>query len=258
MVRERVTDNWLELSTASGARIKVLGNAHPRSKRLRLTITPGGARVSYPQGTHPARVSAFLRQHADWLERELGEQRQRLKPLSRLNVGRETEMPLRGRQVPLRWSEGPYPRIQRDADDAVVLVLPRLQPRFLPVARGLLAAFLEDRIRRDVGRWMPRYVPQLGHAPTALRVRPMQSQWGSLDTRDRINLDLSLALAPAAALRYVLVHELCHLKVRDHSPRFWRQVGELDPGWEAQRAWLRDHGAELKLQIERLVDDIAD
>lgn len=257
MVRERVTDNWLELSTASGTRIRVLGNVHPRSTRLRLTVTPKGARLTYPRGTHPAQVSAFLRQNADWLERELGSQKQTLKARPQLCVGRATSMPLRGEDVTLDWAEGPYPRVQFE-EGTVTLVLPRLQPRFLPVARGLLAGFLEDRMRRDVSRGLARYVPMLGLAPTALRVRPMQSQWGSLDTRNRINLDLSLALAPPAALRYVLVHELCHLKVRDHSARFWRQVEMLDPHWETQRSWLRENGAALKLDIERLVADIAD
>ncbi|MDA3915011.1 SprT family zinc-dependent metalloprotease [Oleiagrimonas sp.] len=256
MVRERVTNNWLELSTTSGARIRVLCGVHPRAKRLRLTVTPRGARVSYPRGTHPAQISAFLCQHADWLERELGTQRQTRKDHPRLCVGRATRMPLRGEEVILDWGEGPYPRAQFQ-DDTLTLVLPRLQPRFLPVARGLLAGFLEERMRRDVARWMARFVPMLGLAPTALRIRPMQSQWGSLDTRDRINLDLSLALAPPAALRYVLAHELCHLKVRDHSARFWRQVDLLEPHWKIQRDWLRENGTTLKLDIERLVADIA-
>ncbi len=257
MVRERVTGNWLELFTPSGSRIKVLGSPHPRSTRLRLTVAAQGARVSYPYGTHPARVTAFLRENADWLEREIGRLQLARKSRPQLVVGRDTRMPLRGEDVALRWDESPYPRVRRE-EDAVILSLPRLTPRFLPVARGLLAGFLEERMRRDAARWMTRFVPQLGLAPTGLRVRPMQSQWGSLDTRDRINLDLSLALAPPAALRYVLAHEMAHLKVRDHSPRFWRQVGELDPGWDTQRAWLRDEGAALKMEIERLVADIAD
>jgi predicted metal-dependent hydrolase len=122
----------------------------------------------------------------------------------------------------------------------------------------LLASHLEALIRRDVSRWLANYVPQLGLAPTALRIRPMKSLWGSLDTRDRINLDLALALAPPAALRYVLVHELCHLKVRNHSPRFWAQVEHLFPDWREQRHWLRQHGAILKSELDRLIDDVAD
>lgn len=45
---------------------------------------------------------------------------------------------------------------------------------------------------------------------------------------------------------------MCHLKVRSHSPRFWARVGELLPGYQAQRDWLREHGAILKAEMERL------
>lgn len=249
--------DWLELATARGNIIRVLKAAHPRARRLRLTVTPKGARVSYPLGTHAGQVNAFLRSHAEWLERKLDELHLVVKPLPRLRVGYPCEFPLRGEAAALDWAEGPYPRIEAHAG-GLTLTLPRPHTRALPVARGLLAAHLEALIRRDAARWLAHYVPQLGLAPTALRIRPMKSLWGSLDTRDRINLDLALALAPPAALRYVLVHELCHLKVRSHSPRFWACVTQLLPAWHEQRDWLRQHGATLKTELDRLVADVAD
>ena len=73
LVMTRDGTNYLELSTPKGETIMVLRAAHPRARRLRLTVTSGGARVSYPEGTHPAQVFAFLRKHANWLERKLDE-----------------------------------------------------------------------------------------------------------------------------------------------------------------------------------------
>ncbi|WEN15861.1 SprT family zinc-dependent metalloprotease [Rhodanobacter sp. AS-Z3] len=254
---QHLEGDWLELATVGGSLIRVLKSAHPRARRLRLTITPQGARVTYPVGTHPAQVSAFLRTHAEWLEQKLDELHLIVEPLPPLRVGYPCSFPLRGETMSLDWAEGPYPKIEAQAE-GLTLVIPRPHTRALPIARGLLASHLESLIRRDVSRWLAGYVPLLGLAPTSLRIRPMKSLWGSLDTRDRINLDLSLALAPPAALRYVLVHELCHLKVRNHSPRFWNQVENLLPGWREQRDWLRQHGAMLKAELDRLVDDMAD
>ncbi|MEO5812048.1 MAG: YgjP-like metallopeptidase domain-containing protein [Rhodanobacter sp.] len=254
---QHLEGDWLELATGSGSIIRVLKAAHPRARKLRLTVTPNGARVSYPQGTRAGQVNAFLCSHADWLERKLDELHLISKPLPPLRVGHTTDFTLRGETVALGWASGPYPRISA-ADGELTLVIPRPHSRALPVARGLLASHLEGLIRRDVSRWLALYVPLLGLAPTSLRIRPMKSLWGSLDTRDRINLDLALALAPPAALRYVLVHELCHLKVRSHSPRFWTQVTHLLPGWREQRDWLRHHGAILKSELDRLIADVAD
>ena len=249
------TDDWLELPTTSGRTIKVLKAMHPRARRLRLTVTPKGARLSYPRGTHPAQVFAFLREHGQWLERKLEQLQLHGRTPPRLKPGVPTLMPLHGKSVRLVWAEAVNPAITR-TDDTLCLQLPRPWNRTLPIARNLLADHLETEIRRDLARWMPDYVGQLGRAPTDIRIRPMKSLWGSLDSRDRINLDLTLALAPRSALRYVFVHELCHLRVRNHSARFWQRVGELMPDYQVQRDWLRNNGAMLKTEIERLVTEV--
>ncbi|MDI3263188.1 MAG: SprT family zinc-dependent metalloprotease [Fulvimonas sp.] len=252
---QHLEGDWLELTTVRGGSIRVLKSPHPRARRLRLTVTPKGARVSYPQGTHPAQISAFLRSQAEWLERKLAELDLLARPLPPLRVGVPIRFPWRGGTARLDWAEGPFPRVLPAAEGFTV-VIPRPHTRALPMARGLLASHLEAQMRRDVSRWMAAYVPQLGRAPTALRIRPLKSLWGSLDTRDRVNLDLALVLAPPSALRYVLVHELCHLKVRSHAPRFWAEVEKLFPDWREQRAWLRVNGAMLKAELDRLVAEV--
>ncbi len=257
MRQQSSSADWLELATPAGGIVKVLKAVHPRARRLRLTVTARGARLSYPTGTRATQVSAFLRENAGWLERKLTEMRLDAGDVPPLRVGQPTEMPLRGEMVRLGWGEATYPRVEQRGR-TLRLMIPRPHTRALPIAHGLLAAFLESSMHADLSRWLARYVPRLGLAPTAVRIRPMKSMWGSLDTRDRINLDLALALAPPAALRYVLVHELCHLKVRNHSPAFWQRVGRLCPDYVTQRDWLRENGAMLKAQMDRLIADVAD
>jgi predicted metal-dependent hydrolase len=244
-------NSYLELPTPAGDTIKVLRKSHPRARRLRLTVTSGGARVTYPEGTHPAQVFAFLRKHGEWLERKLDELNLGSQPPP-LKPGAATVIPLRGETTRLSWRDGPYPHIEQ-IGDRLVLTLPRPHRRALEAARGLLHSYLEAQVRRDVSRWLARYCPLLGLAPTAVRVRPLKSLWGSLDTRDRVTLDLALALAPPAALKYVVVHELCHLRIRSHSPRYWALVESLLPDWKDQREWLRLNGQALKAELNRLV-----
>lgn len=244
-------NTYLELATQTGDTIKVLRRSHPRARRLRLTVTPSGARVTYPEGTHPAQVFAFLRKHGEWLERKLDELNLGSQPPP-LKVGSATVMPLRGETTRLSWRDGPYPHIQH-AEDRLIISLPRPHRRAPEAARALLRSFLEAQMRRDVSRWLARYTPELNMAPTGIRVRPLKSLWGSLDTRDVVTLDLALALAPPAALRYVLVHELCHLRIRNHSKRFWNLVESLYPEWGEQRDWLRLHGQALKAELARLI-----
>lgn len=248
-------NSYLELPTPTGKLIKVRRLCHPRARRMRLTVTSGGARVTYPVGTHPASIAAFLRQHGEWLERKLGELKLGDQP-EPLKPGVTTLFPLRGEPTRLSWREGAYPRIEH-TPNRLVVVMPKAHRREQDAARGLLKSWLDAQLRKDVSRWLGRYVPLLGLAPTALRVRPMKSLWGSLDTRDRVTLDLALALAPPAVLKYVLVHELCHLRVRSHSPRFWKLVESFLPHWREQRDWLRINGQSIKCELDRLVNERA-
>jgi predicted metal-dependent hydrolase len=54
-------------------------------------------------------------------------------------------------------------------------------------------------------------------------------------------------MAPLAVIEYVVVHELAHLKVRNHSPAFWQAVSEIMPAYQQHRRWLKSHGPLLTL-----------
>lgn len=245
-----VLRDWFEVETDAGV-LRLRRTVHPRARRLRLSVDAAGARLTWPPGTQPAQAQRFVRQHAAWLRRKLDELQLPQVPRT-LRVGQPDHLPLRGQSLHLRWREGRFPALLQ-GNDGVQLQLPAHSARPLLLAQRLLRGFLEAELRRDAARALNRLVPRLGLAPTALKVRPLKSLWGSLDTRDCITLDLALALAPPAVAHYVLAHELAHLRVRNHSARFWAQVRLLDADSEDQRAWLRVHGAQLKLELLRLI-----
>jgi predicted metal-dependent hydrolase len=78
-----------------------------------------------------------------------------------------------------------------------------------------------------------------------IRIGDQRTRWGSCSARGTLSFNWRLVLAPLEVLDYVVVHELCHLRVPNHSPRFWRLVERQRPHWRDQRAWLREHGPEL-------------
>ena len=101
------------------------------------------------------------------------------------------------------------------------------------VARELVTAAADDEARA------------LGVRYERIAIRDQRTRWGSCSSRGTLSFNWRLALAPHSVLDYVVVHELCHLREPNHSPRFWALVAERRPGWRAERDWLREHGAEL-------------
>ncbi len=64
-----------------------------------------------------------------------------------------------------------------------------------------------------------------------MRLQTMARQWGSCSPTGRITLNPALVKAPRECIDYVLLHELCHLKHHNHSPRFYRTLDQQMPGW---------------------------
>jgi predicted metal-dependent hydrolase len=86
---------------------------------------------------------------------------------------------------------------------------------------------------------------RLGVAYRRIRIGAQRTRWGSCSPGGTLSFNWRLVLAPAEVLDYVIVHELCHLRVPNHSRRFWRLVEWRRPHWREQRDWLREHGPEL-------------
>jgi len=78
-----------------------------------------------------------------------------------------------------------------------------------------------------------------------IRIGGQRTLWGSCSPRGTLSFNWRLVLAPLEVVDYVVVHELCHLRVPNHSRRFWALVERHRPHWREQRGWLRDYGAEL-------------
>jgi predicted metal-dependent hydrolase len=78
-----------------------------------------------------------------------------------------------------------------------------------------------------------------------IRIGGQLTLWGSCSPRGTLSFNWRLVLAPFEVLDYVVVHEVCHLREPNHSRRFWALVASRRPGYRSERAWLREHGAEL-------------
>lgn len=83
--------------------------------------------------------------------------------------------------------------------------------------------------------------------PSNIRVKEQKSIWGSCSSRNNINFNWKLIMAPQAVLDYIVVHELCHLRHRDHSKNFWGLVEQTMPDYKDKRKWLKENGRSLSL-----------
>ena len=195
----------------NGEIIEVPVRVSTRSRRLRVVVN--GLReveIVVPRSTPRCAVEALLDEHHDWLTRQLAKPPQPF----RLGLQREDVVWLGGVAQPL------------------------------PPARPL-EAWYRDRARERLTAVAAGEAERLGVGYRSLTVRGQRTRWGSCSSKGALSFNWRLVLAPPAALRYVVVHELCHRLRPDHSSAFWRLVEEARPTYREERAWLNEYGHEL-------------
>lgn len=218
-----------------------------RAKHLRLSVRPGLIELVVPPKVAKGQALAFLEQHRAWAEgklRELDEKARKLPAVAGFTAN--PSLPWRGQELPLRVAEEPGAKIHISVDEAVHIRLPQgLGENRDAVALRAFYAWARPRLRQQAAQLVARHAPRFGLHPREIRVKQMKTRWGSCGPRGDINLNWLLALAPEAVLEYVLVHEICHIRERNHSQAFWDLVAWHLPDCAAERRWLKIQGADL-------------
>jgi len=89
------------------------------------------------------------------------------------------------------------------------------------------------------------YAPLLGVDYGTISLRFQHTRWGSCTKNGNLNFNCLLMLAPEDVLDSVVVHELCHRKVMNHSAAFYHEIYRVFPDYKKSHAWLKMHGDEL-------------
>jgi predicted metal-dependent hydrolase len=194
-------------------------------------------------------VRAFLAEREPWLRRHLDRHAQeRAELLARGGLRDGAALRFRGDLHRLRLMPGNGARrstVERiggsDGDEIVV----RVATADRRSTAAVLESWLKPRARIEIDREIRRHAAALEVSPTAVSIRDQRTRWGSASRHGRLAFSWRLILAPPEALETVVVHELVHLRVFGHGPRFWGVVSERRPDHAIWRRWLRDHSTEL-------------
>jgi predicted metal-dependent hydrolase len=183
-----------------------------RVRRARIVVAANRpVEVVVPPGTPAAWIERFVGRHRPWIERRQAEL---------------AGVPSLGLQRPgVAWLHG----------------------QAVPAPSGDAVAWYRRQARRELTEIAHSEGERLGLTGwSRIRIGDQRSRWGSCSSRGTLSFSWRLVLAPRWVAEYVVVHELCHLRHMDHSPRFWRLVDRALPHRRRAQAWLRMHGAELQ------------
>lgn len=224
-----------------------------RRRTIGFTVGPDGLSVRAPSWVTLPSVDSALREKSDWILRKLSEARERQQ---RMEGGR------------IAWADGavlPYlgvpltvvldPSHGFAGKGGALVVGPEALPHSLHIGlphsaspaqiRDAVQAWLMRDARRHFTERLDHFAPLLGVRWASLRLSSANTRWGSAKADGSIRLNWRLLHYRPAIIDYVVAHELAHLRVMDHSPRFWDTVATVVPDYAQLRSHLRDEPAPL-------------
>lgn len=202
--------------------------------------------VRAPLGIDDHRVRDVVADRALWVHRSRAEWEdlnasQRSRPLLQgqgfAYLGRSYRLKIvADADVPLRLKSGRWELSEafliREGDAAV-----RKAFRDFYISKGL--PIFAGRVRA--------LAPLVGVQPGEIIIKELGFHWASCGAGGALNFHWKTLMAPQTVIDYIVVHELCHLRRRDHSDAFWNEVDKVMPRYRERKDWLRLNGASLDL-----------
>jgi predicted metal-dependent hydrolase len=216
-----------------------------RARRLILRLLPPHTlELVVPRGTKPHEVQAFVHEHRRWIESARGEIAARY-PVGHDRVPTRIELPSVAHAWQVRYCHEPVakPLCRTVGDQHDV----RTRDADHRGASSLLRAWLLEQARTYLRPWLLREAETVGRTPERIQVRLQRTRWGSCSSAGNISLNASLLFLEAPLVRYLLIHELCHLFSLNHSQRFWRCVERYEPTYRELDRQLTEAWAMIPL-----------
>lgn len=216
-----------------------------RSRRRTIAIQvhlDGRVVVRAPLRAAEKLVREFVESKAGWIRQKQAEAARRSPaPVRKFRVG-ETFLFL-GREIPLCLVE--KQRAALTLSEQFILsekALPRAAKVFEKWYRARALEILTERVRH--------YAALHGFKPGRIRISSARTRWGSCSSTGTLSFTWRLVMAPLEVIDYVVIHELVHLKVKNHSKNFWDGVAALMPDYKRRMAWLKTHAQSMTLNGE--------
>jgi predicted metal-dependent hydrolase len=212
-----------------------------RSRRKTVAIIverDGSLTVRAPLRMTEVRIHAFVESHKEWIAKNQA----RVKVLAPASPKRyeegETFLYL-GQAYPLTIV--PRQRAAFTFDGTGF----RLAKSALPKAEGAVMHWYKEQAALHIFERVLNIAGKYGFHYQKIRISSARTRWGSCSSRGTLSFTYRLIMAPAEVVDYVVLHELVHTQIKNHSKSFWNKVGELMPDYRECLTWLKKNGKFL-------------
>ena len=214
-----------------------------RRRTIGITIKHGQVRVAAPPNVAQCHIDDFISSKQTWITRHLQAQREQLTALTPRRWQHGEVVHWLGQTMQLDIRDGHRNTITA-IDNTLAIRLSRQVKNRAQQVRRLVCQWYKQQGQL----WLVQHGQSIGPSyPLAKgwRVANYTAKWAACSRSGELSFSWRLFAAPEWVVRYVVVHERCHLSHFNHSTQFWELVKQHDPAYREAERWLKTHGHTL-------------
>ncbi|WP_340113679.1 M48 family metallopeptidase [Maribellus mangrovi] len=200
---------------------KVTFSRNRRSKNIKLSVKPDkSVRVSFPYYVSKKKVLSFLLENQVWIRQQQSKMHDRK---TRVDEGTE----VKSKMYTIKFGVGPVNRVSKK-ESVIVIRVPDFDTE---ESQAYIENCLTEVYRFEAKLLLPVRLKELagqyGFSYQKVTIRNNRNNWGSCSSKNNISLNLQMMKLPDQLIDYILLHELVHTEIKNHSPAFWKRLDEV-------------------------------
>lgn len=226
-----------------------------RARKTRIVVSANKVEVVAPSMAAERKIHDFVYHQRDWVGaalKKMQRHRENIVKLAPTHYRDGANIPFKGSFFPLSVKSAASRGIKiefTEQDGFIAHSSESARSDHGESLRLALVRWMKQQARTEAHRYIRAHAEKHRLIPRSLRIKTQKSRWGSCGVNNDINLNWLLIMAPPTVMEYVVVHELCHIRHRNHSRDFWELVADHLPDYRQRRNWLKQHGQSLMLGL---------
>ena len=207
-----------------------------RRKTSQITVDKYGVIVRMPNTKTVSQAKQMIADKAQWIFKKQLYYKKQKPEATQVTFAKDSTIPYQGRNYKIKVI---YNKTQK------VMVLRNTIQFYIPQKRhtksqikSMYQEWLKSKAETYFAKLIKKYSDRIGVKPRKIIIKNLKDRWGSTTQKGEINLNSNLMKAPIPVISYVILHEVCHLKIKEHSHHFWDMVSRYMPNYDEQKRWL--------------------
>lgn len=218
-----------------------------KSKRVKtseIIVDANKVTIRTPLHKDKSEIQGIVLDKADWILRKQKEYRETIPQIIKPSFVENSTLPYLGRNYPLIILKE-QEKTNIDLVDERFIINIKSSKGSSKLVKTLYENWLMDNAHHILKDKIEVYSHKLGVMTTRTSIKSLKNRWGSLTKDGVINININLLKAPEDVIDYMILHELCHLKIKEHSHHYWDLVRIHMPNYQQKIEWLKVNGYNL-------------